>query len=129
MLESVTGTGSILRAIAARNFTREFNRSAELPVRGAHLSFEQDNSYECAFPLTPPLSLGERGIRILRRKFNVLVVPKRGKRFSLSPRERAGVRGKGETDGRNERSTKIEMRPSPRSSIFADCAILRGKVQ
>ena len=48
------------------------------------------------FPLTPALSLGEREPR--RRLWtnqSVVGSSRCGKRFSLSPRERVGVRGKG----------------------------------
>ena len=48
-----------------------------------------------SFPLTPTLSLGERVPRRLSLEWPArLDLSQRGKCFSLSPRERVGVRGK-----------------------------------
>jgi hypothetical protein len=79
-------SGKILRRV--RFLPGEFQREVSSCL-------ERGGLFRSLFPLTPALSLGERENRFpVLRQFEALSVPRAGLRVSLSPRERAGVRGK-----------------------------------
>src|SRR5579863_2517430 len=62
----------------------------------AHLAFWRRGGFNVSFPLPLSLSPGERGTNPpIRQPFRASVFTLGGRRLSLSPRERAGVRGKG----------------------------------